>query len=419
MGGNAFNASHPEATFPRMSPSVYHLAKTQIQAALQPLYEHVATPAEAPQKADHGDIDFLVCFPKSDVTTEHIHAALGAVWSIPKKGTSHFALPWDTIAGRHTDELSRPGDHIQVDVYIADDFAQFERVRFCHSYGDLTMILGLMARSCRLSLGSNGLRLANPVPTSPPFTFHLSSSFPEILIFFGLTMSRWSEGFTTQDEIFEWISSSPYYNPGVMARSESDHQGGRKAREARGMYQNFLIYARRRTNGKASVPDREAAMQTALQTFGRWDVYCRVLHVAAVKSHISASFTGKLVTEWTDAHGPPVRWLMDEVKKKLGGDQPDQDSLADFQESEQSEFIIDPMHRTLCAWQIGMGAMNILAIRTLVEQVKEEMDKDGRLEFDWKEAKLKREAERKAALAAGTTSSPISLDDASSGQALN
>jgi len=405
MGGNAFNASHPEALFPRMPPSVYNLAKTRILAALQPLYEHVATPAEAPQKADHGDIDFLVCSPKSEVTYEHIQAAMQAIWSIPKKGTSNYALPWDTIAGSHSH--ARPDDYIQVDVYLAEDLTEFERVRFCHSYGDLTMILGLMARSCGLSLGLHGLRLANPVPTSPPITFHLSSSFPQILSFFGLTMSRWMEGFATQEEIFDWISSSPYYNPGVMARSEADNQGGRRAREARGMYQNFLVYAREHTRAGASVSDRDTAVQTALQFFGKWDVLNQLLQVAAVKSHISASFTGKLVTEWTSVHGPPVRWIMDEVKKKLGGEEPDQSSQV--HEQDASGNAIDPVHLSLAAWQESMGVMDVDAIRRMVEQVKEEMAKDGRLAFDWRAAK-KREAERKAALASGAASPrPLSL----------
>lgn len=162
MGGNAFNASHPDALFPRMQPSVYELAKTKIRDALIPLYEHVATPSEAPQKADHGDIDFIVCSPKLFVTHNRLEEALGAIWSIPKKGTSHFALPWDTIVGRHADGLPRLPEYIQVDVYICEDAAEFERVHFCHSYGDLAMILGLMARSLGLSFGTSGIKVSTP-----------------------------------------------------------------------------------------------------------------------------------------------------------------------------------------------------------------------------------------------------------------
>lgn len=157
MGGHAFTADHPDAYFPRMPIFVYSELKAKLHKALGGLFEHVATPAEAPEKADYGDIDFIVCSP-ADVAHEQIHDALKATWSIPKKGTSNFALSWDAVVGP---EEGRPNDYIQVDVCICQDVAEFERVRFCHSYGDLFMILGLMARSHGLTLGTGGLRVSD------------------------------------------------------------------------------------------------------------------------------------------------------------------------------------------------------------------------------------------------------------------
>ena len=161
MGGNAFNADHPEASFPRMHPSVYEKVKAKVHDILKPLYDHVTSPAEAPQKADHGDIDFIVCSPRVDMTPDDLQKALGAIWSIPRKGTSHFALPWDTTVGHHTnDEAGRQQDFIQVDIYVCEDIALYERASFCHSYGDLFMILGLMARGIGLSLGTSGVKVS-------------------------------------------------------------------------------------------------------------------------------------------------------------------------------------------------------------------------------------------------------------------
>lgn len=140
-----------------MPTFVYSDLKAKLHKALCGLYEHVTTPAEAPEKADHGDIDFIVCSPRADVTHEQIHGALKATWSIPKKGTSNFALSWDAVVGQ---EKGRQNDYIQIDVCICQDVAEFERVRFCHSYGDLFMILGLMVRSHGLTLGTGGLRVS-------------------------------------------------------------------------------------------------------------------------------------------------------------------------------------------------------------------------------------------------------------------
>ncbi|TCD65111.1 hypothetical protein EIP91_003085 [Steccherinum ochraceum] len=394
MGGNAFNVKHPEAAFPRMHPEIYERVKAKILAILLPLYNHVTTPPEAPEKVDHGDIDFLVCSPKIDITHEQVKQALGAIWSIPQKVTSHYALPWDTVAGVPT----HPQQYIQVDVHVCEDIAEFQRVSFCHSYGDVAMIIGLMARSVGLSFGTSGMRLANPLPTAPPVSFHLCSSMTRILEFLDLSYDRWKEGFTRQREVFEWISSSRFYDPSIMSRAESDHQGGRKAREARGMYQNFLTYAFETKNSgayKSSLIDKGTAVQSALQFFGKWDLYCRILRVAAVKTHANTVLSGKLVTEWTGVQGTPVRWVMDEVKKRLGGEEEDRPDL-DYGDDGGSP--MNSIHWTLFAWQAGLETMDVEAVRALTVEVKEEMEKDGRLAFDWREAK-KRQAERKKALA--------------------
>lgn len=189
-----------------------------------------------------------------------------------------------------------------------------------------------------------------------------------------------------------------------MARSEADNQGGRRAREARGMYQNFLIYASGRVSsgGKgvvATAMDRDTAVQTALQFFGKWELYRRILYAVSVKNHVNSLFTGKLVAEWTSVHGPPVRWIMDEVKRRLGGDEVDKPPF-DTEAGDTSLDVIDPLHWTVSTWQVSMETMDITAVRNFTIQVKEEMDKNGQLAFDWREAK-RRQIERKKAMASG------------------
>ena len=54
MGGSAFN-SLPPGSFPRIPPTAYKDLKARLKPALDSLYEYVAVPTEAPEKADHGE----------------------------------------------------------------------------------------------------------------------------------------------------------------------------------------------------------------------------------------------------------------------------------------------------------------------------------------------------------------------------
>lgn len=151
MGGNAFAELIPGASFPRMSPTVYLALKDNILARLTPLFRHVAVPREAPGKPDYGDLDFIVAEPVQDISVDELKEHLGAVLAIGD-GTGNFAVPMpDTADEQQT--------YVQVDVHRCASVDEFERVVFFHAYGDLGMILGLLARSFGLSLGQNGLKV--------------------------------------------------------------------------------------------------------------------------------------------------------------------------------------------------------------------------------------------------------------------
>src|SRR5690242_13435108 len=58
MGGNVFD--HLNLRVPRMRPELYQRMISEYQPKLEALFERVVVPRDAPNKADHGDIDFLV-----------------------------------------------------------------------------------------------------------------------------------------------------------------------------------------------------------------------------------------------------------------------------------------------------------------------------------------------------------------------
>ncbi|KAI0078251.1 hypothetical protein K474DRAFT_1641867 [Panus rudis PR-1116 ss-1] len=404
MGGKAFNTHHPEAQFPRMIPSIYNDTKSKLHSILATLYTRVAVPPEAPEKVDHGDVDFIVLGPKENLTHEEVSQALGAHWSISGIPLSNYAIPFEEMGEEDSNA------YIQVDVRVCEDEAEWDRVYFFSSYGDLGMILGLVARGVGLSYGSSGLRLANPVPIHPPnMVFYLTTSVPDILKFFGWSLDGWERGFTTQMECFEWVASSPYFDPSKMPACHAENGPSRqKTVAARGMYSAFLQFCREQTASQrldgASYKriSQAEGVEAALRTFGKWELYCRMMHVEDVKKYVKRIFKGTLVTEWTGVKGTPVRWLMDEIQKRLEQSAPSEvrDNFIRTMEVDG----VDPAYVTLELWQVVMREMDLEELRALTVQVKEEMDKEGRLFYDARaaiEARKQKKALRQAAVAAG------------------
>lgn len=155
MGGKAFRLNG--GYFPRIPSAAYIALKERYTTILKTLYEHVDTPKEAPEKSDHGDIDFLVCEPLVDDAISKVAPAFGASHANLAKGhtTSNFAVPADESLTQDAE-----GSFYQVDVHECTDVFELERTSFFHSYGDMGMILGLLARPYGFSLGVKGLRVS-------------------------------------------------------------------------------------------------------------------------------------------------------------------------------------------------------------------------------------------------------------------
>lgn len=196
MGGSAFKLL-PGDSFPRLPPLVYRALKERLTQTIASLYLHVTTPTEAPEKLDHGDLDFIVCTPKESESSSHslnaphdrVKAALGASHCILEDGnrTSNFAIlvdrgSWAALGCSQEETYSRQiaddkdifyqvrsvpqgilhrliGAFLQVDIHACADIDEFERIVYFHSYGDLGMIQGLVARNVGLVLGVNGLKV--------------------------------------------------------------------------------------------------------------------------------------------------------------------------------------------------------------------------------------------------------------------
>ena len=163
------------------------------------------------------------------------------------------------------------------------------------------------------------------------------------------------------------------------------------------MFQNYLQYCRIKAPHTSQEPiSTTKAVSTALEFFDRRPLHDLILHISAVKKHAKDTFQGGQVSDWTGLKGMPVKFVMDEVKRKLGGTE-----LVPIDIAVDDE--IDPIHFTLAKWEDSMFRMSLDEVRQLTMDTKEVMDEEGRLRFDWRAAK-RRKAERKVPNASGAGS---------------
>ncbi|KAJ6607397.1 hypothetical protein B0H10DRAFT_2072158 [Mycena sp. CBHHK59/15] len=342
MGGSAFSAILPSSAFPRIPPAVYHAVKARLTPRIQTLYSIVSTPTEAPEKDDHGDLDFLVAEPlipveMVNVPHEEVTSVLEAKHIIPMPGnrTSSYAITiergdWAALGHGSDEDVRRCAAEAdnqqdifyQVDVHVCSDKAEWERIHFFHGYGDLGMIMGLVARNKGLALGSKGLKIPNP--PRPPFD--LCESMDEILQYMGLSMARWKSGFQTKQEVFEWVGESPLFDP---ARFRSEGQGIKKVKPERKMYAQFVEWAQqpKEHRGESAtsqrVLDSEDWVQHALEYFGKKDEYDGLAREDADKARLKEHFNGSKVRSWTGLpveHWKGLKLIMDQVREWVGGE---------------------------------------------------------------------------------------------------
>ncbi|SJL07540.1 uncharacterized protein ARMOST_10890 [Armillaria ostoyae] len=313
MGGSAFATIGP---FPRLSRALYTVLKARHTASLGTVYTQVCTPLEAPEKQDHGDIDFLVYSPEHLPSHDTVKELLGAAHVLPMPGprTSNYAIP---IPEDEFNTQMHVGWY-QVDVHVCGSPEEFAGVRFFHSYGDMGMILGLVARHSGLHLGIHGLKY--PHPPNPGIM--LSTDFNAIADFIGCDMKRYDQGFTTKRALFEWIAKSRFFAPRMFGRSDTE---GGKVKQERKMYWEFVAWARSQPDSNSSdesPADRQDRIrEEALRHFDKHVVFNVQMDEITARSRLKAVFNGKIVAEWAEmgTHWRGVKMIMDRVREQCGG----------------------------------------------------------------------------------------------------
>ena len=270
MGGKAFTSGPTPLFTPRIPPELYYSLRDHYISLLSTYYTQAAAPIEAPCKTSYGDIDVLVCQPKSiSVNTDTLAKALDAVrnFSTPGSPTASFAVPYPGLQDTY----------VQLDVHVCPP-GGFEWQLFHQSHGDMWNLLGTTIRPVGLTANDVGLHVRIPEieeVNRKRGMLLLTSGPDQVLDFLGLDRDKYERPFESVEALYQFVLGCRWFSSETYVRAELK-ANDRKRMAQRELYRRFveewlpenkqLVEKRGK---RAQEATRENVQESALNVFGK------------------------------------------------------------------------------------------------------------------------------------------------------
>lgn len=237
MGGNAIKG------VARLSKAEYELVSQDVMKRLTrrfPTATFLAIKSFG-DKLDFGDLDILMDMPikvpenqnctEGGKELEQLRAEFGLEHEEdfhPQKGSISFRYRSPLI----------PGKSFQVDL-ILEPAETIRTAQSYYDYNDLSNLLGRICRKLGFKLGSNGLSFVYRSGSHAPQDLVFSTNYEDALRLIGVSVQRYQTGFQSMEEMFEFVASSPYFNPDIFLLHNRNHKS-RTRDKKRKTYHEFL-----------------------------------------------------------------------------------------------------------------------------------------------------------------------------------
>lgn len=259
MGGNALN----KVIASRINLKQYNIVKRDLEEKFGNFLQLEFT-IDVPSKIDFGDVDML--YMVKNITNENIINKFDIVQLIKKiynpveivsnGPVCSFAYKLENT-NTEEDKNYEEDKYFQVDLINVEDLPMS---RFYFSYGDLGGIIGRLTQHKSITYGSKGLWVnpnqetigkflsVNQINLQVGKDLIVKSIVPNIILtnkpekiceFIGLEWNKWLNGFSSKQEIFEWITKSPWFKRDYFRALDCEH---RRRVNTRPMYQEFLKF---------------------------------------------------------------------------------------------------------------------------------------------------------------------------------
>lgn len=293
MGGRAFGR-----VMPRLDRATYARVCDRLVTYLQTYYRQVEVPRCLPTKESFGDVDLLVAGPVKAFDPKQ-HA-----------GSS------DVV--RNGNVMSFEFEGFQVDLLQYGEVTDMKR--FFSDFGDMGMILGVMASRYGMRLSPRGLHIILPCDRK----LLLSDDLDSLFRLFDMEPRTWHAGFQNPAEVNDFLASCCLSSAFLKVTTRHMRRAGVVA------FVEHLASTRQ-------VPVEEGLFrQRAIDFFQKRSEVAAVEEETARRAELKHKFNGKLVMQWTGATGRDVGLLMSQIAKEVPPE-----AMADMSPAEIRQTVLD------------------------------------------------------------------------------
>lgn len=267
------------------------------------------------EKEDFGDMDILVK-ANTDIVRDAVikHFGFAPIKSMVKDfnySTNHncFSFLYDKF---------------QIDLICTVE--DFETSLNYYSFNDVGNILGRFFHKFGLKFGHKGLIYPLRDDRGNVRTeILISKDLEQIINFLGLDYSKWRSGFTTLEDIFEWVAKGKYFDPTIFLEELSAINEKRDRK--RKTFSRFLdwVYQEHGKPGdyyKFLIRDARDEYIPQIEEYFKCDIKSQVdeFNVRMERERkIKAKFNGEMVMEITGLKGQELGAFMNKFKQHDDG----------------------------------------------------------------------------------------------------
>lgn len=331
MGGNLFKDKGGR----RITNEEMVLLEQTISLVLKSHNLDYFIPVGECDKPDHGDLDVIVCGNKSDI--------------VPV--IQDLSIP-DHLINRNGQCVSVLFGTAQVD-FIVPGQAYYQTTCNYMRFGDFSNIIGRILHKLGIKLGHKGLSLVIRHKERSDHILkeiELSHRYEDALEILGLDVDTYNRGFDTLEDIFEYVSTSKFFDPEIYA-FENRSYTSRVRDKKRTTYNGFLKWIEQHPEKKKySFPDKNERGGYSIRepyytdiVLKKWPWVEQIVNETIAQFEFSLrlkeKYNGHIVSEMTGLSGKELGAFMgkisvlmsDEIKQKIVDSSPN-DAFAILQE---------------------------------------------------------------------------------------
>lgn len=269
-------------------------------------------------KADFGDMDILMVV---DNLTKDWVDRVQDVFS-PKEIVKSFS---SMEAAQTGDVLNFEYRDFQIDLILTGS-DEFDFALNYYSWNDLGNLVGKVSRGLKFKFGHNGLWYSLFDNGNFVEKILVTQDYDKALQFLGYDPKRFNQGFDTLEDIFDYVTTSRYFNPAAFLPENLTHRDRMRERK-RPTYHNFIS----RLPNVRGIPSESFSEQResrAQHAFNRAQTefpdfkkaYDEALQRFSDAKTVKTKFNGQLVSEVTGLTGKALGAVMENIRRSFANE---------------------------------------------------------------------------------------------------